>query len=83
MKFKTLTVAALGAAALVLGIAPNGEFGIAQAQAQADSVRPEVGKILKDAGYFPGDPAAGAGQLPDQRERHRHGLRLNGFVQPQ
>ena len=46
---KTLVGAAIGAAAFVLGVAPNGEFGFTQAQAQADTVRPEVGKHLKDA----------------------------------
>ncbi|MET0518370.1 MAG: hypothetical protein ABW005_05990 [Burkholderiaceae bacterium] len=50
MKLKTLATVALGTAAFVFGAAPNGEFGMAQAQAQAaESVRPEVGKYLKDA----------------------------------
>lgn len=49
MKLKTLATVALGTAALVFGVASNGEFGMAQAQAQAESVRPEVGKFLKDA----------------------------------
>ncbi|WP_083749112.1 hypothetical protein [Pelomonas sp. KK5] len=46
---KTLALAAFGAAALVLGVSPDGEVGFTQAQAQAESVRPEVGKHLKDA----------------------------------
>ncbi len=49
MKLKTLATAAIGAAAFVFGASPSGEFGFAQAQAQAESVRPEVGKHLKDA----------------------------------
>ena len=49
MKFKTLASVAIGTAAFVFGSAPNGEFGFAAAQAQADSVRPEVGKHLRDA----------------------------------
>ncbi|MBV8604774.1 MAG: hypothetical protein JO224_08845 [Pelomonas sp.] len=49
MKFKTLASAAVGAAALVLGAAPAGQLGFATASAQADAVRPEVGKPLKDA----------------------------------
>ena len=48
MKIKNITLAAVGAAALVLGNAPQGRIGLAQAQAQ-ETVRPEVGKILKDA----------------------------------
>jgi hypothetical protein len=49
MKIKTLTLAAVGAAALMLGNAPQGTLGlIGQAQAQ-ETVRPEVGKHLKDA----------------------------------
>ncbi len=47
MKIKNLTLAAVGAAALVLGNAPQGHIGFAQAQAQ-EAVRPEVGKILKE-----------------------------------
>jgi hypothetical protein len=50
MKFKTLATAAVGAAAFVFGTAPQGEFGFAAAVAQAETVRPEVGKHLKDAG---------------------------------
>jgi hypothetical protein len=49
MKFKTLATVAIGTAAFVFGSAPNGEFGFAAAQAQAESVRPEVGKHLRDA----------------------------------
>ena len=49
MKFKTLTAAAVGAAALVLGSAPTGQLGFATASAQADAVRPEVGKSLSAA----------------------------------
>ncbi len=49
MKFKTLATVAIGTAAFVFGSAPNGEFGFATAQAQAESVRPEVGKHLRDA----------------------------------
>jgi len=48
MKIKNITLAAVGAAALVLGNAPQGQIGFAQAQAQ-ETVRPEVGKFLKDA----------------------------------
>ena len=48
MKIKNITLAAVGAAALVLGTAPQGQLGFSQAQAQADVVRPEVGKVLKD-----------------------------------
>ncbi|HEY4081112.1 MAG TPA: hypothetical protein VGM81_10465 [Burkholderiaceae bacterium] len=48
MKIKNITLAAVGAAALVLGTAPEGQLGFAQAQAQADVVRPEVGKVLKE-----------------------------------
>lgn len=48
MKLKTLAGAAIGAAALVFGIGPQGQIGFPQAQAQ-ESVRPEVGKHLKDA----------------------------------
>ncbi len=49
MKLKTLAAAAIGSAAFVFGVAPNGDVGFAQAQAQTESVRPEVGKFLKDA----------------------------------
>ena len=49
MKLKTLATVAIGTAAFVFGVAPNGEFGVAQAQAQGETVRPEVGKYLKDA----------------------------------
>ncbi|MGS0756266.1 hypothetical protein ACVBEH_17485 [Roseateles sp. GG27B] len=49
MKFKTLATLAIGTAAFVFGSTPNGEFGFAAAQAQAESVRPEVGKHLRDA----------------------------------
>lgn len=48
MRFKTLASAALGAAALVFGAGPQGGLGIQTAAAQ-ESVRPEVGKHLKDA----------------------------------
>ncbi|MCH7345750.1 hypothetical protein LZ017_20445 [Pelomonas sp. CA6] len=47
MKLKTLASVAVGAAALVLGNAPQGRLGLGQAQAQ---VRPDVGKHLKAAG---------------------------------
>ncbi len=49
MKFKTLASVAVGTAAFVFGAAPQGELGFASAAAQAESVRPEVGKHLKDA----------------------------------
>lgn len=49
MKLKILAYAAIGAAALVMGPAPQGGLGLMQAYAQADAVRPEVGKHLKDA----------------------------------
>jgi len=49
MKIRTLASAAVGAAAFVFGSAPQGELGFAQAQAQAEGVRPQVGKALKDA----------------------------------
>lgn len=52
MKFKTLTAVALGTAAFLFGMAPNGELGFPQAQAQAESVRPEVGRLLRDASNF-------------------------------
>ena len=49
MKIKNITLAAVGAAALMLGNAPHGGLGlVSQAQAQ-ETVRPEVGKHLKDA----------------------------------
>jgi hypothetical protein len=48
MKIKNITLAAVGAAAFILGSAPQGQIGFAQAQAQADAVRPEVGKVLKE-----------------------------------
>jgi hypothetical protein len=48
MKLKTLAGVAVGAAALVFGIGPQGQIGIQQAVAQ-ETVRPEVGKHLKDA----------------------------------
>lgn len=49
MKLKTLAAAAVGAAAFVIGGTPEGGVGFPQAQAQAEGVRPEVGKHLKDA----------------------------------
>lgn len=49
MKLKTLALAAIGTASLVFGVSPQGEFGMAQAVAQSEGVRPEVGKHLKDA----------------------------------
>lgn len=49
MKLKTLALATVGAAAFVIGAAPEGTLGFASASAQAESVRPEVGKPLKDA----------------------------------
>ncbi|MDN3922054.1 hypothetical protein [Roseateles violae] len=50
MKLKTLAGLALGAAALTLGGTPEGTLGLLNtAQAQADAVRPEVGKHLRDA----------------------------------
>ncbi|MDI4632054.1 hypothetical protein J7U46_03235 [Pelomonas sp. V22] len=49
MKLKTLAAVAVGAAAFVIGATPEGGVGFAQAQAQAEGVRPEVGKHLKDA----------------------------------
>lgn len=48
MKLKTLAGAAVGAAALVFGMGPQGQIGFPQAMAQ-ETVRPEVGKHLKDA----------------------------------
>jgi len=50
MKLKTLATAAVGAVAMVLGTAPQGELGFASASAQSEAVRPEVGKPLKEAG---------------------------------
>lgn len=49
MKLKTVASAVLGTAALVFGIGPQGELGLNQAVAQAEGVRQEVGKHLKDA----------------------------------
>src|SRR6218665_3337879 len=49
MKLKTLASVAVGTAARVFGPAPNGSLGLASAVAQAEGVRPEVGKHLKDA----------------------------------
>ncbi len=49
MKFKTLSAVALGTAAFLFGLTPNGELGFTAAQAQAESVRPEVGKLLREA----------------------------------
>ena len=49
MKFKTMSAVALGAAAFLFSVAPTGQIGFAAAQAQTDSVRPEVGRLLKDA----------------------------------
>ncbi|MDC8783872.1 hypothetical protein [Roseateles koreensis] len=50
LKLKTLATIALGVAAFGFNATPQGQFGFAQAQAQSEGVRPEVGKILKDAG---------------------------------
>ena len=49
MKAKILASATLGAAALLMGPLPQGGLGLTSAAAQADAVRPEVGKPLKDA----------------------------------
>ena len=49
MKFKTLATLALGTAAFVFGTAHDGRIGFVQAQAQAETVRPEIGKPLKEA----------------------------------
>ena len=49
MKFKTMSAVALGAAAFLFSVAPNGQIGFAAAQAQTESVRPEVGRLLKEA----------------------------------
>lgn len=49
LKLKTLAALALGVLAFGFNAAPNGQFGFAQAQAQSEGVRPEVGKHLKDA----------------------------------
>lgn len=50
MKLKLLATAAIGAAALAMGNAPEGSLGLmGQAAAQAAQVRPEVGKHLKAA----------------------------------
>ncbi len=51
-RLKTVVAAAVGALALALGSAPDGHLGLSQASAQADSVRPEVGKHLRDASNF-------------------------------
>jgi hypothetical protein len=48
MKLKLLATAAVGAAAMLLGQAPEGRLGLSQSLAQ--SVRPDVGKHLKAAG---------------------------------
>lgn len=48
MKLKLLATAAVGAAAMLLGQAPEGRLGLSQSAAQ--SVRPDVGKHLKAAG---------------------------------
>ena len=49
MKFKTLTAVAFGTAAFLFSMAPTGQIGLAAAQAQTESVRPEVGKLLREA----------------------------------
>lgn len=49
MKLKALATAAVGAVAFVFGATPQGDFGFAQVHAQAEGVRPDVGKHLKDA----------------------------------
>jgi hypothetical protein len=49
---KTVVAAAIGALAFTLSGAPGAEFGFSQAVAQADGVRPEVGKHLRDASNF-------------------------------
>ncbi len=49
MKFKTLSLVAIGAMAFVMGSAPDGQLGLAPAHAQSEGVRPQVGKSLKDA----------------------------------
>ncbi|KQP46247.1 hypothetical protein [Pseudorhodoferax sp. Leaf274] len=49
MKRKTLAALAIGAAALVLGNAPQGGPGLSAAVAQAVSLRPAVGKPLQEA----------------------------------
>lgn len=46
---KTVVAAAVGALALSLGGTPAGGIGMSQAVAQAEGVRPEVGKHLRDA----------------------------------
>jgi len=49
MKIKALATVAIGAVAFVFGGTPQGDLGFASVSAQAESVRPEVGKPLKDA----------------------------------
>lgn len=46
---KTLAAMALGLVAFGFNATPQGQFGFAQAQAQAEGVRADVGKHLKDA----------------------------------
>lgn len=50
MKFKAVATAAIGAVAFCLGATHDGGLGLATASAQAESVRPEVGKPLQAAG---------------------------------
>ncbi len=50
MKLRTLAGAAVGAVAFVFGAAPEGGLGIASAVAQAEGVRPDIGKHLREAG---------------------------------
>ena len=49
MKFKAVATAAIGAVAFCLGTVHDGGLGFATASAQAESVRPEVGKPLQAA----------------------------------
>ncbi|MDT8999189.1 hypothetical protein RQP53_07905 [Paucibacter sp. APW11] len=49
MKLRTLATVAVGAVAFAFGAGPQGDFGFATVQAQAEGVRAEVGKYLKDA----------------------------------
>lgn len=49
MKIRTLATVAVGALAFALGSGSQGEFGFAAVHAQAEGVRAEVGKYLKDA----------------------------------
>jgi tetratricopeptide (TPR) repeat protein len=49
MKLKTIAIAAIGAAAFVLGNAPQGGPGLPAAMAQAVSLRSAVGKPLQEA----------------------------------